>query len=246
MVTGGGTGIGRAIALGAAEAGTDVVIAGRRREPLDEVARAHARISRFEADVADEDQVAQLFDEAERRLGQIDGVVNAAGILMAAPSADVAVDDFRRVLDVNVLGAFNVSKAAMRRMSAAGGGSIVHIASLSSFGGFPRRLSYAVSKAGVVALTQTLAVEWARTGIRVNALVPGYVRTPLSDSLVERGILDLERLEERTPMGRRAEPEEMVGPALFLLSDAARFVTGECLVADGGWKAWVGPVEPLP
>jgi NAD(P)-dependent dehydrogenase (short-subunit alcohol dehydrogenase family) len=226
------------------------VIAGRRREPLDEVVAAAAgpggSIAAAQADVCDERQVAELLEGAERRLGRIHGVVNAAGVHLATPSADLGLDDFRRLLEVNVLGAFSVSRAAMRHMSVAGGGAILHIASLSSYGGFPRRLPYAVSKAGVVALTQTLAVEWARLGIRVNALAPGFVRTPISDSLVERGILDLERLEERTPLGRRAEPQEMVAPALFLLSDGARFVTGECLVADGGWRAWMGPVEPLP
>ena len=108
---------------------------------------------------------------------------------------------------------------------------------------FPGRAAYALSKAGVVSLTQTLGVEWADRGVRVNALVPGFIHTPMSDSLVERGALDLEALERRTPMGRRAEPEEMVGPTVFLLSDAASFVTGQCLVADGGWSAWLSPVD---
>jgi 3-oxoacyl-[acyl-carrier protein] reductase len=196
--------------------------------------------------VSDEAQVEELFDAAEERLGRVGGVVNAAGILVAVPSAELALDDLRTVLETNVVGAFAVSRAALARMAPAGGGSIVQIASLSSFGGFPRRLGYAISKSGVLALTRTLGVEWARLGVRVNALAPGYVRTPISDSLVERGILDLDRLEERIPVGRRAEPEEMVGPALFLLGEESRYVTGECLVADGGWRAWVGPIEELP
>jgi NAD(P)-dependent dehydrogenase (short-subunit alcohol dehydrogenase family) len=249
VVTGGGTGIGRAIALGAAETGARVVIAGRRPEPLDEVAQAAVatpgEISAVSADVAEDAQVSDLFEEAGRRLGRITGLVNAAGTLSVAPSAELSVAEFQRILDVNLTGAFRVSRVAASHMASAGGGSIVHIASLTSFGAFPRRLAYGVSKAGVVALVKTLAVEWARLGIRVNALAPGFVRTPISDSLVERGVLDLDQLEARTPLGRRAEPSEIVGPALFLLSDAAAFVTGECLVADGGWRAWVGPVEEL-
>jgi len=224
-------------------------VAGRRLDPLEEVAQAAAampgEISAVATDVADDAQVTGLVEEAEQRLGRITGVVNAAGILTVAPSAELPVADFQRVLEVNLTGAYRVSRAAGAHMASAGGGSILHIASLSSFGAFPRRLAYGVSKAGVLALVRNLGVEWARLGIRVNALAPGFVRTPISDSLVERGVLDLAQLEARTPLGRRAEPSEMVGPALFLLSESASFITGECLVADGGWRAWVGPVEDL-
>jgi NAD(P)-dependent dehydrogenase (short-subunit alcohol dehydrogenase family) len=160
-----------------------------------------------------------------------------------ARSLELDDDELTAVVETNLIGAFRIAREAGRAMLDDGGGSIVTIASLASLGGFPGRAAYGISKAGVVSLTQTLGVEWADRGVRVNALVPGFIHTPMSDSLVERGALDLEALERRTPMGRRAEPEEMVGPAVFLLSDAASFVTGQCLVADGGWSAWMSPID---
>jgi NAD(P)-dependent dehydrogenase (short-subunit alcohol dehydrogenase family) len=247
LVTGAGSGIGRAIALGLGAAGAGVVLAGRRPEPLEEAAAdlkekgcdAHA----VPADIRDAKQVETLIAETRNRLGGLDAVVHAAGVHSLARSLELGDDEVASVLETNLIGAFRVCREAGRAMIEDGGGAIVTIASLASLGGFPGRIAYGMAKAGVVAMTETLGVEWADRGVRVNALVPGFVHTPISDSMVERGALDLEALERRTPIGRRAEPEEMVGPAVFLLSEAAGFITGQCLVADGGWTAWLSPTD---
>lgn len=245
LVTGGGTGIGRAVALAACRSGAHVTVSGRRREVLEDTARA-ARAEGLEldievADVTSSASVADLIESVVARHDRLDGVVNAAGIARSGPSEDVDDEEFLHVLDVNLVGAFRVSRAAGRVMLARGGGSIVHIGSLTSVGGFAGRAAYSVSKHGVIGLTRTLAAEWGASGVRVNAVAPGFVRTPMTDRAIERGVLDLDAIERRTPLGRRAEPEDMVGPILFLLSDAAGYVNGACLVADGGWTASVGP-----
>jgi len=246
LVTGGGSGIGRAIAMGAAAAGARVVVAGRRLGALEETAATApppGEVIPFPADVADPAAVVSLVNACVGRMGGIDGLVHAAGVHSIGASASLADADFERVLQINLVGAFRVTREVGRVMLRQGAGSIVQVASLSSFGAFPGRLAYAVSKAGVAEMTMTLAAEWGRRGVRVNALVPGFVHTPIQDSLIERGLLDLGALEARTPLGRRAETADMVGPSLFLLSDAARFVTGHCLVVDGGWLHFIGPVD---
>jgi NAD(P)-dependent dehydrogenase (short-subunit alcohol dehydrogenase family) len=247
LVTGAGSGIGRAIAIGLGEAGAGVVLAGRRSEAIEEAAE-HVQSKGVKAvavptDVRDPDQVRTLIESTRAELGGLDALVHAAGIHSLARSIELTDDEVTGVLETNLIGAFRVLREAGRAMLEGGGGAMVTIASLASLAGFPGRAAYGISKAGLLALTQTLGVEWADRGVRVNALIPGFVRTPISDSLVERGALDLEALERRTPMGRRAEPGEMVGPAVFLLSDAAGFVTGQTLVADGGWSAWLSPID---
>jgi 3-oxoacyl-[acyl-carrier protein] reductase len=247
LISGGGSGIGRAIALGAAEAGADVVVTGRRAECLEETCAsaigALGSISMCVADVTDARSVRTLLDFCDARWSHIDGLVNCAGITVIGYAEQLTDDDFARVLDVNLVGSFRMSRDVGRRMIEHGSGSIINIGSLTSLGGFPGRAAYTVSKHGVIGLTKALAAEWGSRGVRVNALIPGFVRTPMTETAVARGVLDLDSIEARTPAGRRAEPEEIVGPALFLLSDAAGFVTGDCLVADGGWTAYLGPVN---
>jgi len=247
LVTGAGSGIGRAIAIGLGQVGASVVLAGRRAEPLEQAAvsvrEGGVEAHTVTADVRSQDDVRSLIATTRERLGGLDALVHAAGVHSLARSVELTDEELGAVLDSNLIGAFRVVREAGRAMLDERGGSVVTIASLAALGGFPGRAAYAISKAGVVSLTQTLGVEWADRGVRVNALVPGFIHTPMSDSLVEGGALDLEALERRTPMGRRAEPEEMVGPAVFLLSDAAGFITGQCLVADGGWSAWMSPID---
>jgi NAD(P)-dependent dehydrogenase (short-subunit alcohol dehydrogenase family) len=247
LVTGAGSGIGRAIAIGLGQAGASVVLAGRRPEAIEEAAehvRAHgAEAVTAPADVRNPDEVRALVAEAREQLGGLDALVHAAGVHSLARSAELEEQELDDVLETNLVGAFRVVREAGAAMIEGGGGAIVTVGSLASLGGFPGRIAYGISKAGVVSLTQTLGVEWADRGIRVNALIPGFIHTPMSDSLVERGALDLEALERRTPMGRRAEPEELVGPTVFLLSGDASFITGQCLVADGGWSAWMSPID---
>jgi NAD(P)-dependent dehydrogenase (short-subunit alcohol dehydrogenase family) len=246
LVTGAGSGIGRAIAIGLAEAGADVALAGRRPEAIEEAAehvRAHGREGvAIPTDVRNTEEIQALVAGVRERLGGLDALVHAAGVHSLVRSAELTDDELDAVIETNLVGAFRIAREAGAAM-VEGGGAMVMIASLAALGGFPGRAAYGISKAGVVSLTQTLGVEWADRGVRVNALVPGFIHTPMSDSLVERGALDLEALERRTPMGRRAEPEEMAGPAVFLLSDDASFITGQCLVADGGWSAWLSPID---
>lgn len=247
LITGGGSGIGRAVALGAARAGADVVVAGRRADALEQT-RALAgdsagRISTCPTDVTDPDSVRALVRYCDNRWPRIDGLVNCAGSTLIGHAEQLTDAELVDILDLNVVGSFRMCREVGRCMLADRGGSIVNIGSLTSVGGFPGRAAYTVSKHAVIGLTKALAAEWGSRGVRVNALVPGFVRTPMTDAAVARGVLDLAGIVARTPAGRRAEPEEMVGPVLFLLSDAASFVTGDCLVADGGWTAYVGPVN---
>lgn len=244
VVTGGGTGIGRAVALAAGRLGARVTVSGRRRAELEDTVRAASaeglELNLKVVDVTSSSSVVELVESVVARHDRLDGVVNAAGVTKFGHSEDVHDADFLHVLDVNLVGAFRISRAAGHVMLARGCGSIVHIGSITSIAGFAGRAAYSASKHGVLGLTRTLASEWGASGVRVNAVAPGFVRTPMTDRGIERGTLDLDELERRTPLGRRAEPEEMVGPVLFLLSSAASYVNGECLIADGGWSASIG------
>ena len=157
---------------------------------------------------------------------------------MNMPSEDLAANDWRQALDVNLAGSFLCAQAAGRRMLAQGRGVILNIASMYGLVAAPERLAYCVSKAGVVMLTRALGIEWAGRGVRVNAIAPGYVRTALVEGLVERGRLDIPRLERRTPQGRLGSVEEVAEVALFLASERAGFMVGQTVVLDGGWSAW--------
>ena len=247
LVTGGGSGIGRAVAVAMAQAGARVLITGRRLAALEEtVALAGVTSGELEllpGDVQDAVAVRGAVDQIAERFGGIDGVVNAAGIVRIERSEDLTDEALLDVLDTNLVGAFRVTREAGRHMLAARSGSIVHIGSLAGLGGFPGRLAYAVSKHALTGLVRTLAAEWGPSGVRVNAVAPGFVRTPMNDRAAASGALDLDALVLRTPARRRAEPEEMVGPIQFLLSPAASFVTGEILLADGGWRAQSGLVN---
>jgi NAD(P)-dependent dehydrogenase (short-subunit alcohol dehydrogenase family) len=246
LVTGASSGIGRCIAEGACTAGARVVAAGRRADLLQEVAagaRGPGEMIAVAADVTDPGSARDLVRIAVGHLGGLDGLVNAVGVHSIGASEDLEDAELDRVLQTNLVGAFRVTREVGRVMLEAGGGAIVEVASLSSFGGFPGRLAYAISKAGLLEMTETLAAEWGRRGVRVNALVPGFVRTPIQERLVRSGQLDLAKLVSRIPLDRVAEPEDMVEPTLFLLSDASRYVTGQALVVDGGWLSFTGPVD---
>lgn len=247
VVTGGGSGIGRSAALAAAAAGAHVVVAGRRNDVLAETCQlgegSPGTMAACAVDVTDLESVRGLVGFVNERWPYVDGLVNCAGVTLIGHAEELDDDALGRVLDVNVVGSFRLCREFGRSMLGRGSGSIVNIGSLTSVGGFPGRAAYTMSKHAVIGLTKALAAEWGSRGVRVNAVVPGFVRTPMTDAAVARGVLDLADIEQRTPLGRRAEPGEMDGPVLFLLSDAASFVTGECLVADGGWTSYVGPVN---
>ncbi|ARP92607.1 short-chain dehydrogenase [Bordetella genomosp. 9] len=189
------------------------------------------------ASVRDDGAVDRAFRAARERYGRIDIVLNNAGISMNKPSLELTGEEWRRAIDIDLSGVFYCCQAAGKIMARQGGGVIVNTASMYGVVAAPERAAYCAAKAGVVALTKSLAVEWASYGIRVNALCPGYVRTALVDDLIARGALDGERIAARAAMGRLGTPEEMAEVALFLSSDASRYTTGHALLSDGGWTA---------
>jgi NAD(P)-dependent dehydrogenase (short-subunit alcohol dehydrogenase family) len=238
LVTGSSRGIGRAVAAAYVEQGALVILNSRHQ---DEVERAAAELGRgavaVAADVSSEDGARQVIEEAVRLHGRLDVLVNNAGTTQAGPSLDLGLDEWRRVIDLNLTGTFLCSQQAARTMLAGDGGVIINTASIQSFSPFPRRLAYGTSKAAVVMMTRILAAEWAPR-IRVNAVAPGYVRTRAVDRLEAEGRIDAEAIRRRTPQGRMAQPEDVAGAFVYLASDAAAFVTGETLLVDGGWTAF--------
>ena len=164
--------------------------------------------------------------------------MNNAGIIGNAPSIELEEATWRRVIDVNLTGVFLVAQAAARIMIPQGGGSIVNTTSMYGVAAAPGRASYCASKAGVVGLTKVLAIEWAASAVRVNAIGPGYVRTALTEQAEAEGKLDFNALVRRVPVGQLATPAEIADIALFLASDAAAYITGQTLVADGGWTSY--------
>ena len=229
VVTGGASGIGRTIAEAFAGVGARVAI-------FDVAAGAP---DGYKVDVTDESQVKTAFDEVMKRHGRVDVLFNNAGIALRRPTTELSLVDWNKVVAVNMTGVFLCAREAARHMLAGGrGGRIVNTASIMgiSGGGLYPNISYQATKGAVVNMTRALAVEWARQGIRVNAIAPTWVRTPLIRPITENPEV-MKRIEEITPMGRIAEPEELVGAVLFLASRASAMVTGHVLAVDGGFLA---------
>jgi NAD(P)-dependent dehydrogenase (short-subunit alcohol dehydrogenase family) len=236
LVTGGCSGIGLAIVAALKAAGAGVAVFDRTIP--DEFASTHSDVICIKGDVTDPARVRDGFGEAAAALGGLDCVVVNAGVSQNRPTLDLSFEDWRRVMSVNLDGAFLSCHEAGRRMAETGGGCIVLTASMYGLVAAPERLGYCVSKSGVVMMTKALAIEWASLGIRVNAIAPGYVLTPFVEELVEQGRLDLPKLEKRTPMGRLIQPDEVADAACFLMSDRARAITGHIVAIDGGWSAY--------
>ena len=239
VVVGGTSGIGRAIALGLAEAGADVVVTGRRENLVDEVAREiearGRRTMRMTADVGDAASLEALRDKCLDTFGRIDSMVVAAGTTKRNASLSVSDAEWQGIIETNVNGTFRACRIFGAPMVAQKSGRIVTIGSLSSFVGLFEVAAYTASKSAVAGLTRALAVEWAPHGVNVNAIAPGVFRTALNTAF-----LDSARGQEflmRTPMRRFGQLPELVGAAVFLVSDAATFVTGHVLAVDGGFLA---------
>jgi NAD(P)-dependent dehydrogenase (short-subunit alcohol dehydrogenase family) len=239
VVVGGTSGIGRAIALGLAEAGADVVASGRRRELVEQAAAEIARLGRRShvacGDVNDVASLEALRDECLRALGRIDIVVAAAGITKRLPTLQMEEADWDRIIETNLTGVWRTCRVFGATLVEQRRGCIITIASLSSFVGLHEVAAYTASKAGVAGLTRALAVEWAAHDVRVNAIAPGVFETDLN-----RELLKLPRGEEfklRTPMRRFGRVDELAGAAVFLASDAASFITGQLIAVDGGFLA---------
>jgi NAD(P)-dependent dehydrogenase (short-subunit alcohol dehydrogenase family) len=242
VVTRGATGIGAGIVEGLVNSGAQVSIWGRDAARLNVFSeklnqKYSASVHTISIDVSNESEVHAGFQEVMSAFGVVHSLVNNAGITKVGSSIDYSLADFRRIMEVNVTGLFNCSREAAAIMQKNGKGSILNIASISSFIGQPERAAYVASKSAVAGLTRSLAVEWGPVGIRVNAIAPGYIRTDLVNDLIARKVLATDQIESRTPMRRLGVPDDLVTGALYLLSDHASFVTGQILQMDGGWLA---------
>jgi NAD(P)-dependent dehydrogenase (short-subunit alcohol dehydrogenase family) len=240
VVLGGTDGIGRALSLGLAEAGADVVASGRRKERVEEVTSAIQGRGRrslcLPCDVTDRSSIEALCAGVVSALGDVDILVNCAGRTRRTPTLDVKEQEWNEILDTNLTGTLRGCQVFGRRMLERGYGRIINIASLTSFVGFHEVAAYAASKAAIASLTRSLAVEWGPEGVCVNAIAPGVFRTQLNRELLDGTGRGLELLA-RTPLKRFGRLEELVGAAVFLASEAASFVNGEILVVDGGFLA---------
>jgi 2-deoxy-D-gluconate 3-dehydrogenase len=239
IVTGGGSGIGRAIAQGLIEAGAKIVIAGRNKERLE---KAAAEIRRFggpvvpvQTDVSKKDEIKYLVDRTVKEFGKIDFLFNNAGVIQRAPCEDFSEKDWDEAMDVNLKGPFFLAQAVARVMiSQRRKGKIINTSSLIAVQGGKRVPAYSASKGGLAQVTKTMANDWAKYNILVNAIGPGWVKTEFTGPLQQ----DRDRYAEilgRIPLGRWAVPEDLVGAAIFLASDASDYVTGQTIFVDGGW-----------
>ena len=240
VVVGGTSGIGRAIAHGFAQAGADVIPTSRRADQVEiaahEIEELGRRSLRVTSDVSDRGSLERLLSEAIAAFGKVDILVNSAGRTKRAPTVDFSEDDWKAILDTNLTGTLRACQVFGRHMLERESGSIINIASLSTFVALHEVAAYSASKAAVGSLTKSLAVEWSSRGVRVNAIAPGVFRTALNQKLLD----ETERGREfllRTPMKRFGDVNELAGAAIFLASDAASFVSGEILAVDGGFLA---------
>ena len=245
LVTGGTSGLGRAIALGLAQSGASVIVASRDESKIAGTVEALKpcvdSCDGISLNVGDPGSIAAAFERVKGERDRLDILVNAAGTIQKKDPLEVTLEEWEHVLRVNLTGTFLCCQAAARMMKERDGGAILNIASLTSFVGFSEVTAYGASKAGIAQLTQSLANDWARYGIRVNAIAPGVFPTPLNRKLLE-GTPRGEWLRRHAPMERFGEAEEIAGAAIYLVSPAASFTTGEVLAVDGGFLArGVGP-----
>jgi len=240
VITGGTSGIGRALSLGLAEAGANVIATARRQQQVEETASAIEAIGRktlrVPSDVSDRSSLEQLAAAVLATFGNVDILINCAGRIKRTPTLTMPEDEWAAILDTNLTGTLRACQVFGKHMLQRGYGRIVNITSLNSFVALNEVAAYAASKSAVSSLTRSLAVEWSKRGVTVNAIAPGVFRTDLNAQLLDSTPRGHELLM-RTPMGRFGKTEELVGAAIFLASDASSFVTGHTIVVDGGFLA---------
>jgi len=238
IVTGGGSGIGRQMAQGLAEAGAELVLCARNLERVQEAAgELPTRALALPVDVSDQESVDAMLARVIHEFGRVDILVNNAGTVWGAAPEDIPLKGWQKVVDVNLTGVFLCAQAVGRVMIEKGGGKIVNIASVAGLHGAPAEtmnsLPYHATKGGVIALTRDLAWKWARHGINVNAIAPGWFPSDMANFVIDRN----PQLTERIPLGRFGGPEDLKGAVVFLASRASDYVTGHTLVVDGGQSA---------
>ena len=240
VVVGGTSGIGRVLSVGLAEAGANVVATARRPDQVEETANliegCGRQTIRACTDVTNRASIEALLSAVLDRFGSVEILINCAGKLKREPTVSVSEQEWAETIDVNLTGTMRACQIFGQQMLEGGYGRIINIASLNSFVALSEVAAYAASKSGVVSLTRSLAVEWSRRGVNVNAIAPGVFRTAINSHLLDNSPRGQELLL-RTPMGRFGKPEELVGAAIFLASDASSYVTGQTLVVDGGFLA---------
>lgn len=241
IVTGAGRGLGRALAVGLAQFGADVAVVARTQSELEitarEIEKQNRRALIYPADVSKKADIEKIVSDVVAQWGRVDILVNNAGVDAAKPALDYSEEDWDFVLAVNLKGYFLFAQACAREMLKTGGGAIVNNSSICGDVAIKNIVAYNASKGGVNMLTRTLAVEWAQYNIRVNAFSPAYMEAFMPGAASEHDEAKEKSIRDLTPLGRRGKPEELVGPVVFLASDASSYVTGEVLMVDGGWTA---------
>jgi NAD(P)-dependent dehydrogenase (short-subunit alcohol dehydrogenase family) len=242
VVTGGGRGIGKAVALAYAREGADIALVARTSGEIAQTASEIEGLGRsglpLQADVCNPNDVSRMVEAVLATFGKVDILFNAAGVRAVAPSEELAYEDWKKVIDVNLTGSFLCSQRVAASMKKAGYGKIIMVGSMQAHSGAPFRAAYIASKTGLLGLARGLGVEWAKYGINVNVLSPGYFETDIILHQIKIGQLDLAAIERRTPMGRIGKMEDLTGPAIFLASRESDFMCGQALIIDGGWMAY--------
>jgi len=240
VVTGASRGLGKAMAIGLAKAGADVVVTDilDTSETVSEIKKLNRKSLGLKIDVSNKSDVEAMVKDVLEKFGIIDILVNNAGVLRTGNAEVLDKKDWDKVIEVNLTGQFLCAQAVGREMIKQKMGSIINIASIAGLGGYASSVPYSASKAGVILMTKTLAVEWGKHNVRVNAICPGVFATDMTDSyLKDKQFTDM--IKNKVPLGRSAKPDELVGTVVYLASKASEYMTGHALVIDGGWTAGI-------
>ena len=237
LITGAAGGLGQAMAVGLAEYGAQIALADLRLENINDILaqidNLGKRAAAYKVDITDRNNITEMVEKVHKDFGRIDVLINSAGVNNRKRIEDYTEQEWDNIVDINLKGTFLCCQAVGKIMLNQGKGKIINMASVSSTLGHPHHGPYAASKGGVALLTKVMAVEWAKRGINVNAIAPAYVRTSLTADYLSKGD-NYKQISDTIPMGRLGEPEDIVGAAVYLASDASNFVTGHLLTVDGG------------